>query len=126
MGTLQYAGVHLQHAALRRDRARGLRRRVGGAGSEGDGAAHPARIALLLENILSGARSTSTGRCRRTSSSTPPSKPTCAGRCSKCSRRRKRSQRAKQGVMKLVGAVYGSRGGHVRFAFLILILIPDP
>jgi carbonic anhydrase len=113
MGTLQYAGVHLRtplFVVLGHDGCGA----VGAALAARKGAEEPARIAVLLENILPGLRDLPHGlapdtEIRRAVEAnvrwamrqlleTPEAK-----------------ARAAEGTMKLVGAVYELHSGRVRF-----------
>ena len=115
MGTLQYAGMHLHtplfvvmgHRGCGAVSAPHLQRR-----------STAPRILIELRccsRAFTRRSRTSTARCRRESCSTPPSKPTCAGRCARCCETPEARQRAAKGVMKLVGAVYDLETGRVRF-----------
>jgi carbonic anhydrase len=114
MGTLQYAGMHL-HTPLFVVMGHGGCGAVGAAlATKEHGASHPDRIALLLENIypafedldrtlppadlFDAAVEANVRWSMRQVLETPEAR-----------------QRAAQGVMKLVGAVYDLESGRVRF-----------
>ena len=89
MGTLQYAGMHL-HTPLFVVMGHSGCGAVGAAlATKEHGASHPDRIALLLESIYPALENLDRDAAARRSCSMPPSKPTCAGRCARCWRRRK-------------------------------------
>jgi carbonic anhydrase len=114
MGTLQYAAIHLQTPLFVVMGHSGCGAVSAAIATKQQGASHPDRIALLLENIypaldhiditlpprdLAAAAVEANVRWSvRQLMETPEAR-----------------QRAQQGVMKLVGAVYELQTGHVRF-----------
>jgi carbonic anhydrase len=114
MGTLQYAGMHLQTPLFVVMGHSGCGAVKAALATKEQGASHPDRIALLLENIypaledvdgallpgqmLDAAIEANVRWSMQQVLETPEAR-----------------QRAKQGVMKLVGAVYDLETGRVRF-----------
>jgi len=114
MGTLQYAGIHLQTPLFVVMGHSGCGAVKAALATKEHGASHPDRIALLLENIypalehvdrtlpshelFDAAIEANVRWSMQQVLETPEAR-----------------QRAKQGVMKLVGAVYDLESGRVRF-----------
>jgi carbonic anhydrase len=118
MGTLQYAGMHLQTPLFVVMGHRGCGAVSAALATKEKGASHPARIALLLESIYPA--------LENVDPTLPPVEMFDAAVEAnvRWSMRQvletpEAQQRAKQGVMKLVGAVYDLETGSVRF-------LPDP
>jgi carbonic anhydrase len=114
MGTLQYAGMHLQTPLFVVMGHSGCGAVSAALATKERGASHPARIALLLENIHPA--------LENVDSALPPGEMLDAAIEAnvRWSMRQvletpEARQRAKQGVMKLVGAVYNLETGRVRF-----------
>ena len=114
MGTLQYAGMHL-HTPLFVVMGHGGCGAVGAAlATKEHGASHPDRIALLLESIYPAFENLDR-------SLSPPDLLDAAVEANvRWSMRQvletpEARQRAREGVMKLVGAVYDLESGRVRF-----------
>ena len=114
LGTLQYAGMHLHTPLFVVMGHRGCGAVGAALETSGHGASHPERIALLLENIypalenvdrslspadlFEAAVEANVRWSMRQVLETPEAR-----------------QRAKEGVMKLVGAIYDLETGRVRF-----------
>jgi carbonic anhydrase len=113
MGTLQYAAVHLRTPLFVVLGHEGCGA-VGAALAARNGAREPARIALLLENILPGLRDLSPGLA-------PDAEMRAAVEANvrwsmhQLLETPEGKARAAEGVMKLVGAVYELESGSVRF-----------
>ena len=113
MGTLQYAGVHLRTPLFVVLGHEGCGA-VSAALAARTGAQEPARIALLLENILPGLRDLRTELA--------PESELCAAveanvrwSMHQLLETPEAKARAAEGMMKLVGAVYELESGSVRF-----------
>jgi carbonic anhydrase len=84
MGSIQYAAVHLRTPLFVVLGHEGCGAVQAALATLHKGAKERARIALLLERILSRGWRASTRRCRPRRRCKPRWKPTCAGRCSMC------------------------------------------
>jgi carbonic anhydrase len=114
MGTLQYAGVHLQTPLFVVMGHSGCGAVKAALATKEHGASHPDRIALLLESIYPALEGID--------DALPPGKKFDAAveanvrwSMQQVLETPEARQRAKQGVMKLVGAVYDLESGRVRF-----------
>ncbi|MGH8118987.1 MAG: carbonic anhydrase [Gammaproteobacteria bacterium] len=114
MGTLQYAGVHLQTPLFVVLGHEGCGAVQAALAAKRQGSREPSRIALLLENILPGLRDIKI-------ESAPQSQQAAAVEANvRWSVRQlleipEVKDRLAEGVMKLVGAIYELKTGHVRF-----------
>ena len=113
LGTLQYAGVYLRTPlfVVLGHEACGA---VGAALAARNGAREPARIALLLENILPGLRDIPPGLARDTEMRTAV-EANVRWSMHQLLETPEAKARAAEGTMKLVGAVYQLEDGIVRF-----------
>ena len=114
MGTLQYAGMHLQTPLFVVMGHRGCGAVSAALSTKEHGASHPSRIAELLKNIYPA--------LERVDRTLPAGdifdaavEANVRWSMQQLLETPEARQRAKQGVMQLVGAVYDLETGHVRF-----------